>query len=245
MTLSCVTWLIHTWHNSVIRDTTHWHTWHDSLTRWRDMTRWLADVWLDSFVWSTDVWHDWFTCDVDSFIRTFTCNMADSHVICMRITYWWVTWLIHTWRWLMYMHFRVWHGWFARDMTYLYAQTGTWKVDMTCSYAFSFSSVTWFIHTWHDSYKYDRMHSHMTWLIYMWHDTFIWDPTNPYAQSRRNQKWPTPLSTKCFRLEWMRLWVWRVMWHDSFTYASWLVCTWRDSFIWDITHSCVIWVMDV
>ena len=86
---SYVTWLIHMWRDSFVRDITHsyvtWliHVWRDSFVR--DITHsyvtWLIHVWRDSFV--RDMWTSWWMP---------TCHSNEScHIWMSHVTHKWVT----------------------------------------------------------------------------------------------------------------------------------------------------------
>jgi len=47
-----------------------------------------------------------------------------------------------------------------------------------------FTSVTWLIHMWHNSFTFDMTHSHMKCRIHMWLDSFICDMTHSYVTCR-------------------------------------------------------------
>jgi len=109
--LSSVTWLIRTWHDSLIFDLTHSYvrrldcTWHACLRRqWPFVTRLIH------------MWHDSFTCDMTHSHVTRLIHMWHDSFIC-DLTHSYVTRLIH-----------MWHDSFMCDMTHSYA---TWLIHVS------------------------------------------------------------------------------------------------------------------
>jgi len=147
MSLSYKKWLIQKWHDSFMRDMTHWcvtrliHMWHDSF---------MWDTTQSYETWLNQIWQDSLICDM---------------------THWYVAWLIHKWydsficgmtapreTWLI--HLRMW------DMTHSFAHV---RHD-----SFICARETWLIHVrmWDMTHSYAT--SHGTWLIpHMRHDSFI------------------------------------------------------------------------
>jgi len=105
----CVACLMHTWHDSSMRDLTHsskthsWVTWLFAHSFIHDMTHsyvtWLIHVWHDSFLsdtwqdpWICDtthsyltclihMWHEALMCDMTG-VMSHTCHLCRSHVAC-------------------------------------------------------------------------------------------------------------------------------------------------------------------
>jgi len=72
-THSYVTWCIHTWRDSFIRDMTH------------SYVTWFIHMWHDAFI--RDVNHLYVTWRIQTWHDSFICDMTHSYV----------TWLIHMW----------------------------------------------------------------------------------------------------------------------------------------------------
>jgi len=129
------------------------------------------------------------------------------------------------------------------------------------------ASVTWPIHTYHDTSIYDMTHSfmchdssHVIWLIHVWNDSFMCDMTHKYMHAQlfmlSHDSFMCYMTHSCvtrhicgFDVTYSEL-TWLVsMRHDSFicdmthSFVTPLIHVWHDSFTCDMTHSCVIWLI--
>ena len=135
------------------------------------------------------------------------------------------------------------------------------------------SYVIWLICMWHDPFIFDKTRSYVTWLIHIWHDSFICDMAHSYVMSIHIaiHTWHDSFIRDIAHsyVTWLiNTWsdpcicVWQVVafkGKDDVTsiniayvscicdmthiYVTWFIHMWHDSFMCNMTLSCVTWLI--
>jgi len=203
MTHSCVTWLIHKWHDSFIGDMIQSYvTWLIYMCKnsfISDMTRSyvtrLIRMWHDSFIcakthsyvtWLIFMWNDSFVCDMTHSCVVWLIHKSShmSHVTYKRVMSYanrHIAMRCDTHKYEWFIHIFVCHN-ASRHESFKCDMKHSFLCDMT------HSCVTWLIHVWHDSFICDMTHSYMTWVIHTRHDSFKCNTPHSYL-TWRNDTW--------------------------------------------------------
>jgi len=229
-------------------------------------------VWHDSSIgetWLTYMWHEFFVWDFDTRVGWIHWR----HYLCMcDMTPWFESWLIYLWLvresfvwhfnarggviwliwwWVGVMVVRLFYGSLFKKDLYIWVRYGcvcmsVCVCERECVFVVWYDwfddervwwtpwviwwvVVIWLVHVWCDIFMWNSTHSHVMWVIHVGHHSFMCETWRIHV-GHDWFRYEAPIHAQAYH---------------TLSHSLTLIHVCRDCLTWDMTHSCVMWLIRV